>query len=235
MDIKFGIVAVLGAIGPSDYSREQTRQLVRSWPTLVEDPIRKGAPPGLRFDPRKLEIYIYKDTLTFLMEGGFGEVSRADATFLALIIRKFLVDAMAGGVFMRGAMSIGEYDEDREAKTVTGDAVNDAMAWYQKADWTGMVSTPYASVYLEEVMPESDLMVFYDVPLEGGSNQRMKALNWAGVLYIPELTPCKPGDDPRARLIGALQRYKATIGTDERISNTVAFFDHVVREQGLVA
>jgi hypothetical protein len=65
------------------------------------------------------------------------------------IMRKFLVDSLGKGIFFRGSIAIGTFYANEDTNTVMGQAVTDAAAWYDKAEWIGVHATPRASMLID--------------------------------------------------------------------------------------
>ena len=81
-----------------------------------------------------------------------------------------------------------------------GQAVTDAAAWYDKADWIGVHTTPRTNLvinrYLEhEEKSKENVMLDYDVPLKNGSVLYTKAVNWPKVFFVESIRPCEAGGE----------------------------------------
>jgi hypothetical protein len=58
----------------------------------------------------------------------------------------FFCNALNKQIYLRGAVSLGDYYADDKTNTVIGPAVSEAAAWYEKHDWMGIVATPSLTV-----------------------------------------------------------------------------------------
>ena len=73
-------------------------------------------------------------------------------------------------------------------------------------------------------------MLDYPVPLKNGTVIQLKAVNWPKVFLLPKWTPCKSGETPREKLFELLSAHPVPIGTESKHLNTIAFFDHALKE-----
>lgn len=133
---------------------------------------------------------------------------------------------------LRGAMSVGEYIEG--GNCVLGPAVADAAAWYEQADWIGVVSTPscYFSILTltESPLPPDTPKDFtflkwfveYDVPLRDGSTKRLWAIPWPYDVLACKIPQAKHGMVLKAGAI--LKEMTIPKGTESKYFNSFDFF-----------
>jgi hypothetical protein len=142
---------------------------------------------------------------------------------------------MQRGILFRGACALGEfYEVDDETNTIMGPVVSDAAAWYDKAEWIGIHLTPRSSMYVEALsMDLAHVLVDYAVPLKNGQNLWTKAVNWPKAFYVEGLAPPSTGLKRRVSVLSRLSGHLIPFGVESKYANTVAFFDHVEREQKL--
>lgn len=132
-------------------------------------------------------------------------------------------------------MSVGTCHVDDETNTVMGKAVTDAAAWYDSADWIGINATPLASFFVQSLIDQvgeslEHVLVDWDVPLKrGNGSRRLKALNWPKVFVVPNMTPCGPEENPRAKCATLLSVNGIPKGTETKYANTMAFYEHCVK------
>jgi hypothetical protein len=112
------------------------------------------------------------------------------------------------------------------------EAVTDAAAWYDSADWIGINTTPHASLLIQALMEEGrdtlgHVLVDYDVPMKSG-RLGLKAINWPKVFVVPHLAPGGTAKAPRATCLRLLTRHRFPKGTEAKHVNTMAFFDHCI-------
>jgi hypothetical protein len=137
-------------------------------------------------------------------------------------------------IFFRGSIAIGTFYVNEETNTVMGQAVTDAAAWYDKADWIGVHATP-RTTFLTQRLLERDgeekghVLIDYDVPLKTGTKLKAKALNWPRAFFVNAVSPCKPNEQPRERLLELLAADRIPSGTEQKFFNALEFYDISVK------
>ena len=124
-----------------------------------------------------------------------------------------------------------------------GEAVTDAAAWYERANWIGIHATPRATMLIGRLTEEerneeenselASVLVDYEVPMKDRSHPRVKASIWPKAYFVQSLSPCAPGQSRRGTLLDLLSKHSVPLGTEEKYFNTVAFYDFVVDSQNL--
>jgi len=114
-----------------------------------------------------------------------------------------------------------------------GQAVTDAAAWYESADWIGIHATPHASLAVQRLLEQGQdsldhVLVDYAVPLRGSPALTLKAINWPKIVLVPGLAPPGHPKQPRAKCLALLTRHRFPKGSESKHFNVVAFFDHCV-------
>lgn len=171
--------------------------------------------------------------MLIVLESRGDRPSRDEIQAFAIVLRKLLVDSLRRKIMFRGSFAIGQFYEDSTTNTILGKAVTDAAAWYDKADWIGILATPRTTVYLD-LLKEKDrkkwshLMVRYEVPLSGNSRQSLWTINWPKVFWVNAITPCVDGEKPRESFLNFLSHFTVPKGTESKHFNAIAFFDHVM-------
>ena len=105
-----------------------------------------------------------------------------DVKHFCLLLRKFAVDSLAKGILFRGTVSLGTFYVDDDTNTVMGQAVTDAAAWYESADWIGIHATPHATLAVQRLIEQGEdalghVLVDYAIPLKGRPAMTLKAIN----------------------------------------------------------
>jgi hypothetical protein len=140
----------------------------------------------------------------------------------------------------RGSLSVGKFHVDDATNTVMGEAVTDAAAWYDSADWVGINATPFASLFVQSLVDRTGedlehVLVDWDVPLKDSKGARpLKALNWPKVFVVPNMTPCVHGENHRAMCASLLTVHGVPRGTELKYTNTMKFYDHCIAERNAV-
>src|SRR5262249_31335714 len=79
------------------------------------------------------------------------------------------------------------------------------------------------------------LIVDYPVPLRDGSEQMLKVVNWPKAFFVTGLSPCREGEDERARCLELFTKHRVPKGTERKYLNALAFFDHIAQKQAAKA
>lgn len=241
--VSFGIVVIIDALGTSLATIEEAQRFIRTRDTVLKQASESW---NERFwssqrnyaSIRSPDTYTFGDTILL-----FWEIKEEDLDELLPVVgwwlARFFESALMSNIYFRGAMSIGEFIEDSTSNTVIGPAVADAAAWFEAADWIGVIATPACGFYLSKMATvvsaksersrhpfEYDLMlVQYDVPMKSGVTTRLWAVNWA--LYFSLQTSLLEQD---ASLYLSLRGQPVPRGTEQKYANLLAFYRHVKQE-----
>jgi hypothetical protein len=128
-------------------------------------------------------------------------------------------NALKLGFLPRGAISYGEYYQEREI--VVGPAINEAARWAEVAEWAGVLLTPSAAEYVENAFKPSEVRAGlefapWNVPLKTGAVFGTYALWW-------------PRDEQRNRLVELFDVGPKTVDVALKRQNTLAFYDEMYR------
>lgn len=153
-----------------------------------------------------------------------------DAELFFSMLRRFIADSLVHSILFHGAVSIGTFYVNEETNTVMGQAVTDAAAWYEQADWIGVHATPRSGLIIEGWIEEAgehrnSFIIDWDVPLLSGQTLRTKVVNWPRVFLLPHSPLCPPEETPRQRLLELLSKHPEPRGTESKYSHTLEFFD----------
>ncbi|MCX5800715.1 MAG: hypothetical protein NTX17_04940 [Candidatus Eisenbacteria bacterium] len=183
----------------------------------------------------RVTTFTFNDTILVILKCGSRAPELNDITSFFAILRKFLVDSMQHRILLRGSISIGSFYVDDPTNTVMGQAVTDAAAWYDKAEWIGGVhATPHATIMIQRWLEhdsatKGNVMPDYDIPLKNVKIVRVKAVNWPKVFFVPSISPCRDGERPREKLLEFLAMHQVPRETECKYYNTIAFFDDAVK------
>ena len=231
---KYGVVAVLDALGAANYSDAQIRRFlsvrtdVNSTITYLAQDIPKGGPP---FQPR---IFTFGDTIIITLELRSKKYMRAHLTVFLMLLRRYLFHSFLGGVLFRGAFSIDYYFEDAGTNTVLGSAVADAASWYNRSNWVGVSSTPKTKSVLEYFyydgrgfLEDSRHIVKYQVPMTDGTTFLLYSISWPGAFFTKEFMRHAKQEASEKWFLDLLRDLPMPAGTEIKYENTRAFFSHV--------
>ena len=230
-----GIVAILDALGAASYSDDNIQAFLNSRENVLRLLDRKIEGMSDRIERKDVAIFTFNDTILIAYKTAAKQPTLAQIDTFFTLLRKFLVDSLANRILFRGSVAIGTFYVDDSSNTVMGQAVTDAAAWYDKADWIGIQATPKGTMVIQRWLEKhsktkSHLMVNYDVPLKNGETICVKAVNWPKVFFVNNLTPCSQGEREREKLLQLLSEHPVPLGTEHKFQNTIAFFDRVVRD-----
>lgn len=228
---KNGLVAILDALGASSFTHEEIRMFIASRENVLG--LLSGKVEELLPDKDDVSIFTFNDTILIVMKTR-GQITTLDnmKSFFRLL-RKFMVDSLKEGILFRGAVAEGTFYAKDETNTVMGQAVTDAAAWYNKADWIGIHATPRTSLLISKNLETAkidnryNLIIDYDVPLKGGNKITATAVTWPMAFFQSGNSPCENGDSPRCKLLELLTMHQIPKGTESKYINTLKFFDHV--------
>jgi hypothetical protein len=228
---KRGIVAILDALGAANYDDAGIAEFLTSRHVVLRLLEDKSESVARRLDVARVKTYTFNDTMLIVLETGAEMPSAEEIQAFVTVLRKLLVDSLARQIMFRGAFAIGEFYEDSATNTILGKAVTDAAAWYNKADWIGILATPRTTIYVDYLMEDEDndfshLLVKYDVPLSAGASRRLWAINWPKVYWLNPRSS-ERGEAPRESFLRMLSRFYVPGGTESKHFHAIAFFDHV--------
>ena len=228
-----GLIAILDALGAANYSGEELAQFLKSRELVREQLNDKAVRLGGRQLANRVITFTFNDTILIVYQTERPEkpVNLKDVQRFGELLRRFAVKSLAQGIFFRGAIAIGRFYVDRDTNTVMGEAVTDAAAWYNLADWSGIMATPHGTLLIQSLTEQGHgdigrLMVDYPVPLKDGSVLSLKAVNWPKAFFVRGMTPCAAGEKQRAKCLSLLARHDVPRGTESKYFNSVKFFDH---------
>lgn len=206
----FGIVVIMDALGAKSLSIEGAKEFLKLRKTLVHvlpsilQEFESLTMEGLRAEPinaqSEFDVLTFGDSFIFLYSCDPDKISLA-LYWVGLWCAQSMMAAMESRVFLRGALSIGEYlYGGLQSNTVLGPAVADAASWCEQADWIGVTVTPSAGYFLEK--PENNpngsqddspseyfaerSFIKYPVPTKGGGQEELWTLMWPSGLFDPD-------------------------------------------------
>jgi len=248
----FGIVVIIDALGAKSLTIEGAREFLKLRDEVVIDlPFINdtinwamaemiASPAETPIDSRqrnildqlretKHEVVTFGDSFILLYECK-PEVINLALARVAQWCELTVSAAMDRKVFLRGALSIGNYlYGGSQSNTVLGPAVADAASWCEVADWIGVAVTPSAGYYLNqssinpnELRHHTQFHFFhqqsyikYSVPLKGGHREELWTLMWPRHFFDHE----KP-DSIRQRLATIFAGTSMPKGSESKYSNT---------------
>jgi hypothetical protein len=240
---QLGVVAILDALGASSFGEQEIKAFIDSQETILQSLNEKADSIwGEHLGREMVATFTFNDTIVIALTLDRFPAIRDVARFF-ILLRKFFTVSMENGILFRGAVSIGKFYSDTDRNLRMGEAVTDAAAWYEKANWSGIHATPRASMIIDRLIEEeqnedekkelASVIIDYEVPMKDRSRPRLKASNWPKSYFVQSLSPCAPGQSRRGRFLELLNSHAVPLGTEEKYFNTLAFYDVVVETQQL--
>lgn len=190
----------------------------------------------------ELQKYIPSGTL-FFWHGKIPEVVGPPLVLVGQLLKYIIVKSAEKQILWRGAMSIGEYIENKRSNTLIGPAIEDAAAWYEAANWFGVMTTPSCSLKVNRLFEEmsgsdkvmknlSETFIEYDVPLKESKTIRVPAIGWPFELLKSGTSVTSQGNTitPLAKLYMILSAFSIPSKTEDKYFNAIAFFNHCKKE-----
>jgi hypothetical protein len=227
-----GIIAILDALGAANYSEQDIKKFLKARENVLSLLGQKIANMPERIRPEDVDVFTFNDTILIAYKTNHERPNLGHISTFFMVLRKFFVDSLSSGILFRGSVGIGTFFVEDESNTVMGQAVTDAAAWYDKADWIGIQATPKGTMVIQhwlerEVKNRNHLILDYNVPLKDGKTIRVKAVNWPRVFFMPPISPCRNAEKPREKLLELLTAHPVPPGIEQKYSNTITFFDYV--------
>ncbi|MEN6610815.1 MAG: hypothetical protein ABFC24_08225 [Methanoregulaceae archaeon] len=234
----FGFVAILDALGISNYKLEEASKFLINKNALLQE-----------LESHNLEItdYINKNILPSPNNIAFpkGVISTfGDTIIVHWIIDPKIVNWVAPGIFLwlqraivrgiyhnillRGAVSFGDYLVDGDA-SILGPALADAYAWSEQADWFGVLLTPNCKFAMSNFFDNPDLseinygredwcVLYPEVPLHDGIKP-MIVVSWPQ-FFLETANKNLDGSVIFSLLLGAFSIPK---GVESKYENSLKF------------
>ena len=232
MNQQQGLIAILDALGAANYTDVEISGFLESRERVLELLMRNANSKEVRgdIDASRVTTFTFNDTVLIVYRTE-APASLDDVNHFCLLLRKFSVDSLAKGILFRGSVAVGTFYVDDATNTVMGQAVTDAAAWYDSADWIGIHATPHATLAIQRLVEErrgtlEHVLIDYPVPMKRNSPGVVKAINWPKVFLIRRLAPPDGPQDPRAKCLWLLAKHRFPKGSESKHFNAVAFFDH---------
>ncbi len=247
---RMGIIIMLDALGAQTMSIDQSKKFIENFFYIINntnhtDPILRKI-YGIKENEVRLKYFIFQDTIIISVDINDENDLMSILRYVVSFISYFFVDALIHNLYFRGAISYGKFVEYNNS-IYLGDAVNEAAAWYEEANWLGIVFTPNLGKFLYYELKQIqqgiikynsivDISVFdtiytlYNTPLKNNRKCVLWTVNWAFCLAFSSGKP-ELNIDKSANLLTfyyALMKY-ANIpkGTEDKYTNTHLFVEFV--------
>lgn len=237
-DKKYGVVAILDALGAANYDDSEIAEFLKARQVVMQKLDAKTEQVSANLNTARIKTYTFNDTVLVVQESDSEETAPNDIQAFVTVLRRLVVDSLGRRILFRGSFAAGSFYEDSSTNTILGKAVTDAAAWYDKADWIGILATPRTTVLIDRLKEQQNaewdhLLADYKVPLSAGKEMRSWTVNWPKGFWVNGITPCKSGEKPREVFLKLLSQFHIPLGAESKHFNTISFFDYVAKQQGL--
>jgi len=255
----YGVVILLDFLGVSLFNNEECKRFLKirneimdhidnAEPLLRENTgdLGKSLPDDFKIksfafgDNLMITIDLGIDSKKFLDENIYEAYKIMPIPYISHFVSRSFIYAMENKYIFRGAISIGNFIESRNNEndvSVIREAVADAAAWHEKADWGGVIFTPKASYYLDGIQLNYKLLrkeeaeiykniqyqsyLKYPVPIKASQQKELWAIAWPSQLFLDSKNRSKIESQKYIHLL--LSEMPITKGTEEKYENTLNF------------
>ena len=186
-------------------------------------------------DSSNPEVTLLSDTIVIVIKSDGPHC----VPLMANIINDISLYFYEFGLFFRGAISYGEYEQ--EDSTFIGPAIDDVAGWYEVADWIGTILTPTTNYIYDRFknvtvgvnkIPVTPY-IKYTVPGKGGRSFKLNCLNWPAYLQASykRITKSNEKSDARAlfeKMFSEQAAFDASVLL--KYENTLDFIDYSVSQ-----
>ena len=235
IETKFGIVAMVDALGAKNFTIEDSRNFIKHRDDLIEfikglsKKFLKGA-----IDIPDLDIATFGDTIIICWP--IEDKKEIGITLMGMFhqMKGLVLKGITERYFYRGSIAVGDYIQYEN--TILGPAISDAAGWYEKGNWFGIILTPNCEFHaiqsiIEEkeydekinLVPIESLIVKYPVPIENCLKYRY-SISWPFDFLLPFCSP-NTKMTPTSVFTGCMSDAYIAVGTEEKYYNSLAFFE----------
>ena len=238
---KLGVVVLLDFLGVSTFDARGCTEFLSKRVKVLER-LELAKKEVAKFGAAELSIRTFGDSI--LVTWPTGIVHSDDVLVMGEVLKIVFHTCIANQILLRGAVSAGEFVETQTQNdsVAVGPAVADAAAWFEAADWSGIIATPRTGHLLDFRQrdcictgdPDPALMegtfVKHSVPIrsKGATSGESKEMRRLWCLAWPEwLTRISGSNEKRAATFyEQISFFKAIPrGTEQKYSNTMEFFE----------
>lgn len=238
LELSEGIVVMLDALGARNYNEEEVAEfiikrelLLKSLEPTAEAIYQQFQAVHSKFVPTPLpkpDVNTFGDTIVFTWS--LPAYPDKGLVLASMWTAEAISKGMEIQLPLRGAIAHGKFL--CKGATILGPAVADAAAWYEKAQWLGVIATPSSSIQLEFLKDKFPLMWFsfmpYNVPLKGGGVIPTWAVAWPWTFIWKEWEQ-KSSIPAREEFLATFKQFKIPPFAANKYYNTLNFFDNYLK------
>ncbi len=159
----FGIVAIVDALGVSNYTIDDCRKLITNLETINSEKekflagfvseSKKSEWKGARTvssTMKNVKTSQFGDTiiLAFPIEDQYNSENLTITYFIAAHLCSLIVQGLVHKIPFRGSISVGKFLWDDSNERILGPAIADANNWCNTTEWFGIIFSPKAHYWL---------------------------------------------------------------------------------------
>lgn len=245
---KYGIVVLLDALGARTASLSDSLHYLKTVRTLksrvhasLQTTLAElhGRDPDIETALKTLRLSFFGDSVLLTYEIKDQTLFVHYLSRILFILTLFLVEAIGQRILFRGAIGIGQYVQ--RSDVALGPAVTDVAHWYEKMNMVGVMLTPTSANIIRskvalaagrkynEKRPMGDFIQWQPIPTKLGAVEGY-LLDWPHFIrYMSR------GDNKKAMqwFYDHISAFKVVPGTEEKYSNTDAFFRGSLQQSGV--
>jgi hypothetical protein len=244
---QYGIVAILDALGVSNYKIDEASNFISEKNKLLSELAAedsqlssifcKAAGDNPKIPYPKMTISTFGDSIIICWPIEGKVILETVFPVVAFWLQKSISQGIKHRILLRGSVSIGKYlvDNTTGNTTIIGPAIADANAWSQAADWFGIILTPYCQMRLTEMLENTEcivpielLCVKYPVPLrQSHDTKELYAISWP-IHFLIGRTKENSG---LFELTSQLSELSVPKGVESKFENSINFFKVFEKEK----
>jgi len=244
MEKHFGFVAILDALGVSNYKIEEALEFgsrknlllkeldegIVALTTHFNEKISPNVKSRSHIQFPKVTICTFGDTIIICWPTETEQATTGVAPGIFMWLQQAIVKGLHHKILLRGSVSLGEYLVDGD-NTLLGPAIADASAWAEEADWFGVILTPTCRLAMTRYFENSDLIKLSNnpedwcvkypaVPLHEGIKE-LVVVSWPQCFLEAVEKEHLPG---YAKISVLLSKYSIPKGVESKFENSLKFF-----------
>ena len=227
----YGLVCLVDALGAKAYSDNDIMDFLKSREVIHQALKDKCDDQVESRNINEPKLAFFNDTIIIALEydKNSDEAEYNSLKAMGIIVRKLISDGISKKILFRGAIGIGSFFLDLKRDTIIGQAVADAVNWYEAPDIIGCILTPRTGIVLEkhrtiDKKQPNHIFLDFDVPLKTGK-QKMICINWPKAFFVDSIKPENCEEDKELRyLYSKLGENVIPKTTEGKYYNTIEFF-----------
>lgn len=224
--MKRGIIALLDALGTKGiWARSDPQSVINAWKETLD--MFELSLNRTKNQEIQHTFLAFSDTLIIILPIEDDIVSAIP--YMAELLMTPFVWALTQGIFFRGVISIGEYEQSESM--IIGPAIDEAAEWYTLPDWMGISLTPSASFGVDRLFEQgADLsrwFVRYNIPMKSGLNTiNGWALAWPHGSF-ETINVSGKSISAKTLILNSFAKRPIGVGAYQKYKNTIDFWDYV--------